>query len=293
MTEHESRKPKRDFAAYGRVIRKTWRSVKFRKLDDLSKLVLLYLWTCQPGESSSSIFYIGFGTIADDLGKPLEMVTECLSALEADGWFRYDHEARVVFLPRQLGYDPPTNPNQLMSFITRTRELPDTPLVAEYYQQLEPYVERFGEALPKALQEAFTKGLRQPFRNPVPVPVYNIAQAQELVTQPEPEQPGVDEVAKAKAYKKAINDAVSHWMINKMPSQRADIGGIPGKIYDLWLPHHPSPNEMTEILKTFYYNSTSPRMVLADMTKRGDYKGEQISKVRRDAASRVERSISY
>ena len=122
----------------------------------------------------------------------------------------------------------------------------------------------------------------------------NIAQAQILKTEPElpPAPPEATEEERAKEYKKSINDVVSRWMINKMPVYRDVIGGIPYMIHDVWLPYRPSPREMKEILDTFYYNCVNPRVVLANMIVKGDVKGEQISKVRREYSERTELPFS-
>jgi hypothetical protein len=104
-----------------------------------------------------------------------------------------------------------------------------------------------------------------------------------------------EEEAKTKRerdYRTAINDVVSTWMINKMPVYRDMIGGIPYKVHDVWLPYHPSPTEMKDLLDTFYYNCTDPVMVLKYMIAKGDVKGEQISKVRSEYSERTELPFS-
>ena len=129
----------------------------------------------------------------------------------------------------------------------------------------------------------------------VPFSSNNIAQAQVLKTEPEqpPPQPEEEtEAAKAKKYRSDINKVVTTWMINKMPVYRDVIGGIPYKVHDVWLPYRPSPTEMKSLLDTFYYNCANPRVVLANMKAKGDVKGEQISKVRREYSDRTELPFS-
>ncbi|MCC6963735.1 MAG: conserved phage C-terminal domain-containing protein [candidate division Zixibacteria bacterium] len=66
-----------------------------------------------------------------------------MDRLSAAGWFEYDPEARVIFLPRQIEYDKPDNQFALKARIRRTRELPDSHLLSRYLRQLEPYVELY------------------------------------------------------------------------------------------------------------------------------------------------------
>lgn len=156
--------------SYGIVIRKTWRSTKFRVQPIFERLLLTYLWSCPAGENSSSIFYLALPTIADDLGTDTETVTRTVRQMVSDGWFEYDFEARVFFFPRQIEFDSPDNPNILKAFIKRSLELPDTPLLLKYYQQLKPFLERFAEGFPKPLTEQVLNRLANGIPNPVPSP---------------------------------------------------------------------------------------------------------------------------
>ncbi len=156
--------------SYGIVIRKTWRSTRFRNKSNFYKLLLTYLWSCPAGENSASIFYLALPTIADDLGTDTETVTRTVQEMVAEGWFEYDAEARVFFLPRQIEFDRPDNPNILKAFIKRSIELPETPLLLKYYQQLKPFLERFAEGFPEELVEQVENRLANSIPNPVPVP---------------------------------------------------------------------------------------------------------------------------
>ena len=72
---------------------------------------------------------------ADQLGCDLagawsaERVRQALAQLSADGFVKYDHAARVVFLPRALVYQAPENPNQRKAAIKSLLGLPRTPLL--------------------------------------------------------------------------------------------------------------------------------------------------------------------
>lgn len=176
--------------SYGVIVRKTWRSMRFRTKSQFEKLLLAYLWSCPAGETCASIFYLSIPTIADDLETDTETVSQTVRQLVSEGWFEYDDKARVFFFPKQVEYDKPENPNTLKAFIKRTLELPETPLLAKFYQQLKPFVEQFGKQLPEQL----TKQLAvcsanclpnpQPHPHPLPQPQDNYPAAPENFSNP-------------------------------------------------------------------------------------------------------------
>ena len=153
--------------SYGKIARKTWRSVRFRKLADFDQRLLLYLWTCPAGETSGSIFHIGLSQIADDLNADFEKVKSSIVNLSNGDWFRYDFEARVIFLPKQIEYDPPDNHFALIARIRRTRELPDTDLLSQFMRQLAPFVERFKTKIDDETMIYFRHCLDQPEKDSI------------------------------------------------------------------------------------------------------------------------------
>lgn len=162
-------KPKREQSAYRKIVRKTWRKTKFRALTPELKLFLFYLWTC-PDAITPGIYYIGPGTIADDLDTDTVTVLERLRNGMRNGWFKYDETARIIFFPKWADYDPPPNANTVISYIRHVLDLPESQLRYEFAKTLEPYIQRYSVPLPNGwgtVAEPYIK----PFPPPSPFPI--------------------------------------------------------------------------------------------------------------------------
>ena len=108
---------------YNRVSPRFWPEAQAGGWSDDMKMLGLYLLTCEhrttEGLYRLPVEYMAADLSgADGLGCDLagawsaERVRQALAQLSADGFVKYDHAARVVFLPRALVYQAPENPNQ-------------------------------------------------------------------------------------------------------------------------------------------------------------------------------------
>jgi hypothetical protein len=131
-------------------VRKTWRKTRFRELTVQQQLLLLYLWT-GPEVINPGVYYIGVPTIADDLPFSEKSVRSSLKSLEAQGWFRYDSRAKVIFFPKWADYDRPKNQSVIISYLNHVKDLPDTELKGEFLKTLMPYLQQFSVSLPEEL----------------------------------------------------------------------------------------------------------------------------------------------
>lgn len=138
------------YSPFRKIVRKTWRKTRFRELTVQQQLLLLYLWT-GPEAINPGFYYIGVPTIADDLPFSEKTVRSSLKSLEAQGWFRYDSRAKVIFFPKWADYDRPKNPSVVISYLNHVKDLPDTELKGEFLKTLMPYLQQFNVSLSEEL----------------------------------------------------------------------------------------------------------------------------------------------
>ena len=146
------------------------------------KMLALYLLTCEhrttEGLYRLRIEYMAADLSgADGLGCDLadswspERVRTALARLSDDGFVRFDHAARVVFLPRALAYQAPENPNQRRAAVKSLRELPETPLFEAFLEAARTWCPKLAQAFAQppgeGLAEPFGERLAEP---PAPAP---------------------------------------------------------------------------------------------------------------------------
>lgn len=158
---------------YKRVSPRFWPEAQAGSWSDDMKMLALYLLTCEhrttEGLYRLPVEYMAADLSgADSLGSDLaaawnpERVRAALARLADDGFVRYDHAARVVFLPRALAYQAPENPNQRRAAIRSLRALPETPLLTAFLEAARSlcpklaseFEEPFAEGSPERLAES-------------------------------------------------------------------------------------------------------------------------------------------
>lgn len=151
---------KLQLSPYRKIVKKTWRKPRFRKLEPLLQRVLMYLWT-GPENDHPGLYYITYSTVADDLATDVETVKEWFAKLIKDDWFEYDEEARLIFFPKWWEYDPPANGNVVIGAYRYAADCPTSPLKFRFCTDLVTYAQRFNITL----DQCFPEGLPDDFRN--------------------------------------------------------------------------------------------------------------------------------
>lgn len=159
--------------SYGRIVRKTWRSPRFRKLKDDTKLLLCYLWTCQLGETCPYLFYATKAMIADDLGWSERRLRIPFRDGIDTGFYQYHEDSRMLFFPRQMEFDPPANPGVIKSVLNRMEEMPNNPFIPVLCQQLKAASEKFKEPLSEPYSTQLADGIAYGVDIPQPYPIPN------------------------------------------------------------------------------------------------------------------------
>ncbi len=143
---------------YRKLDPRFWKDEKIRHLSQIEKLISLYAFTGQ--SNRIGLFSFSPGEAVEDLGmsgqtfaKGFENVCGTLSL----GW---DPEARVLFLPTWWKYNPPENANNVIGNLKDLDDVPDSPLIERFINNL--------QYLPETLQVTFSQTLakRYPKRSP-------------------------------------------------------------------------------------------------------------------------------
>ena len=96
---------------FGTVDTGVWKHAEFKSLDDQSKLLFMYLKTCDH-QNMIGCFYLPVMYICADLKWSEKKVNETLSKLFEKGFVMVDEPLEMVFLPKHLAKHPLQNPNQ-------------------------------------------------------------------------------------------------------------------------------------------------------------------------------------
>lgn len=147
---------------YHKVSPKFWSDRKVLAWDDDTRLLALYLLTCEH-RTTEGLFRLPKAYIAADLGWTAERLAKPFAKLLDDGFVKYDEAVSVMLLTNALKWNPTENPNQAKAVLKSISELPETPLLIDF-QQL---AERFDKRLAEQLAERYGK---PPTPSPTPSP---------------------------------------------------------------------------------------------------------------------------
>jgi hypothetical protein len=120
---------------YRKLFAMFWRDPDVRKLPAAEKLIAAYILT-SPQTNGCGIFPFSLGMAAEDVG----MLTQTFGVTFAEGFanvvdrlgWRWDEDARVLYIPGWWKWNHPDNPNTLKKAMGRLDEVPETPLLQEF-----------------------------------------------------------------------------------------------------------------------------------------------------------------
>lgn len=109
---------------YGKVYSTVWSSPTIAGLSTNAKLLAVYLMTCQHG-TIAGVFRLPDGYVAEDLGWPLETVSEGFAELFDKGFATRCEVTKWVWIRKHLEWNPPENPNQRKAASKMALAVPD------------------------------------------------------------------------------------------------------------------------------------------------------------------------
>jgi len=133
-----------------------WGDAKFRALSQDAKFLWLYLLTNNRTTSVPGLYQSGELEIAEALGWDAKRFRERFQELLRQGMAKSDWNARVVWVPNVVKYNPPRNENTVKGWVRHIDNVPECELKAEALQELKPLAERYW----KQFGERFREPLR-------------------------------------------------------------------------------------------------------------------------------------
>jgi len=143
-------------ARYRKIDTRMWADAKFRTLSSpppSGKYLWIALLTGPYTTNLPGLFRVGEMALAEELGWTLEGFREGFAELFREGLAKADWNARVVWIPNAIKYNPPDNPNVVKGWRDSWDEVPECALKAEAYQTLRTFTKGLGEGFGKAFAE--------------------------------------------------------------------------------------------------------------------------------------------
>ncbi len=137
---------------YHRVASKFWSDEKTIAWDDDTRLLGLYLLTCEH-RTVEGLFRLPKAYICGDLQWLPERLPKPFGQLLADGFVMYDETTSVMFLPNALQYQKPANPNMVKAAVKAVAALPRSALDQHFYATAERLCKPLAERLPERFSE--------------------------------------------------------------------------------------------------------------------------------------------
>lgn len=142
---------------YNRISPRFWSDPKVLGWDDDTKLLAMYLLTCEH-RTTEGYFRLPKLYMQADLEWSAERLAEPFGQLLADGFIEWDENTSVLLIVSALKNQPPQNPNQAKGAAKAIALLPPNALEKRFLELAEAHSERLVEELP----ERFGKGLPEP-----------------------------------------------------------------------------------------------------------------------------------
>jgi len=143
---------------YRKVDPRFWKDEKIRRFSETEKLISLYLFTGQ--SNRIGLFSFSPGEAAEDLGISSQTFAKGFGNVCGTLFLGWDPEARILYLPTWWKYNPPENANNVIGNLKDLDDVPDSPLIDRFINNL--------QYLPETLRVTFTQTLakRYPKRSP-------------------------------------------------------------------------------------------------------------------------------
>jgi len=153
------------------LYRGIWNDDKFWLRSELGQRVYLYVLSTPLG-NGLGCFKAGMAAMAEDLrmlpSRFAEGFGEGFDERYGEPLFDYDEGARVVFIPKYLERNPPSNPNGIRALAKAFVSIPDCKLKLDCYQTVKAFVERKNpttEGGGKTFAQAFAESFAKPSPN--------------------------------------------------------------------------------------------------------------------------------
>lgn len=110
-------------ANFAKINKTLWNSEKFKNLNEIDKLLYLYLLTSSQS-NSCGCYVLKIGYIMVDLEWNQEQVKAGIEAVEKTGLIRYEYRTDTVYLNRWFDFNGPQNPKHALKIISDIEKIP-------------------------------------------------------------------------------------------------------------------------------------------------------------------------
>jgi len=144
-----------------------WNDDKFPFVSDDCQLVWFHILTT-PFSTPFGLFKTTIEMLASEKRWPVKRYAKAFKEGLQEGFFKYNENRQLIYIPKHICYNPPHNPNVLKSWGKIYNELPNCDLKQEFYQSLMAFLEQYGKGFAKSFAESFSKSM---LNDPDPVTV--------------------------------------------------------------------------------------------------------------------------
>lgn len=155
-------------ARYRKIDTRMWGDGKFRNLSSpvvSGKYLWIFLLTGPHTTNLPGLFRAGEMALAEELGWSLEGFREGFAELFREGLAKADWNARVVWIPNAVKYNPPDNPNVVKGWRDSWAEVPECSLKTEAYEVFKGFTKGLGKGFAEGFAEACAQGLPKGLAN--------------------------------------------------------------------------------------------------------------------------------
>jgi len=135
-----------------------WGDEKFRRLSPTppsGKYLWIYLLTGEHTDGLPGLYRLGEAALAEAIEWPIDSLRVILAEIESLGMALVDRNARVIYLPNAIKYQPPQNPKHLHGLGKAFRRIPECGLKDTWLQQVVGFAAIKGEPYLEAMMEGF------------------------------------------------------------------------------------------------------------------------------------------
>ena len=138
-----------------------WTDSKVQSWSRNAALLGLYLLTCEH-RNLEGLYRLPYAYAQTDLDWTHEEISDAMAELVDSGFVAYDHDARVVFLPKALKYHQPKSPTQIQGAINALQSVPDTVLFGAFVDAAREYAPTLYRRLEPAESESSFETVSEP-----------------------------------------------------------------------------------------------------------------------------------
>lgn len=159
-------------ARYSKIGVQIWGDEKFNSLskpEPNAQFLWFYLLANPAKTSVPGLFSAGERALAEGLSWSTRSFRRCFDEIAKQGMVRADWQARLVWIPKMVRWDPPNGPNVAKAWGRVIRQLPECRLRCEAEQFIDAFLHGMSDAIHKAFREGIGNAIPYAIGNGVAI----------------------------------------------------------------------------------------------------------------------------